>query len=435
LVWDIEIEKSDSVILEIYGYNPENKIKELLKSTDTGGIISLNDIDPKEFPYLELKVSLIDSLQKTCPYLNYLRIFYDPVMELAISSDKKYAIYKDTVEQGDVYKLSLPVYNISNVLSDTVKVKYTLILHDNTSSVTFGYLEPIKPDSFKLIHFETSTHSLIGNCRVLIEVNPEQTPIEQVHFNNYAFLDFTVKEDNKDPILDVSFDGKNIQDRDVVSSEPTIKIELIDENKYLPLIDTAIFQVYLKYPSGIAYSYIPINSSEVLFIPSSINNIINKANLLFKPTKLVEGEYELKVKAKDESGNSTGQVEYNIHFNVINTRAVNSLVPYPNPFNNNVQFQYSFQGDIPPVYIFIKIFNANGALVKILTEKDIGDLKIGLHVTSTWNGTDNSGGVLPNGVYIYQVEIKDKNGHDWIENLKSKDNDSNWTSGKLIIQR
>lgn len=69
----------------------------------------------------------------------------------------------------------------------------------------------------------------------------------------------------------------------------------------------------------------------------------------------------------------------------------------PNPFNPNTIITY----ELPTkTYVSLKIYDANGRLVKILMDRE---LDAGYYSVN-WDGTDNTGKTVNSGVYIYRLE-------------------------------
>ena len=66
---------------------------------------------------------------------------------------------------------------------------------------------------------------------------------------------FYVKADKFNPLLDVTFDGVHILNRDIVSARPHIVVKLKDESKYLALNDTSLIKVQIEYALMVAYTY------------------------------------------------------------------------------------------------------------------------------------------------------------------------------------
>ena len=75
---------------------------------------------------------------------------------------------------------------------------------------------------------------------------------------------------------------------------------------------------------------------------------------------------------------------------------------YPNPFNKATVIRYQVTGDEP---VKLSVYNIAGQLVKTLIPpnlplkgRDKGEGSV------TWDGRDNNGRVVPNGVYVYKLE-------------------------------
>lgn len=80
----------------------------------------------------------------------------------------------------------------------------------------------------------------------------------------------------------------------------------------------------------------------------------------------------------------------------------------------------------------------SGKVVREISQDELGPLKIGKHLTDfVWDGTDQFGDRLANGVYLYKFYIKDQNKKDYEKLEISKDIDQYFTSGwgKLVIIR
>jgi YVTN family beta-propeller protein len=74
-----------------------------------------------------------------------------------------------------------------------------------------------------------------------------------------------------------------------------------------------------------------------------------------------------------------------------------SLEAYPNPFSRQVSLQLTASGPQPG----IRIYDVNGALVRDFAET--GSLAPSLSRSLVWDGTDDRGRLLPNGVYLVRV--------------------------------
>ena len=55
----------------------------------------------------------------------------------------------------------------------------------------------------------------------------------------------------------------------------------------------------------------------------------------------------------------------------------------------------------------IRIFTVSGRVVREITQDELGPLRIGNNATDyAWNGRDEFGDQLANGVYLYKVSIR-----------------------------
>ncbi|MBD3340004.1 MAG: T9SS type A sorting domain-containing protein [Candidatus Lokiarchaeota archaeon] len=85
---------------------------------------------------------------------------------------------------------------------------------------------------------------------------------------------------------------------------------------------------------------------------------------------------------------------------------------YPNPFNPETIIHYQVPSEAK---ITLRVFNLNGQLVKTLLSEihKIGDY------SKTWDGKDESGNILPSGVYFYQLKAQAENtGENFMETRK-----------------
>jgi hypothetical protein len=237
-----------------------------------------------------------------------------------------------------------------------------------------------------------------------VEINPlgdTNTQPEYVHFNNVIMTQFTVSTDRINPLLDVTFDGVHILDGDIVSGKPTILVTLKDENQFLALNDTSDFKVFLRYPGQTVAQLIPW-SSEMLFTPAVLPD--NSCKILFTPMLTQDGIYELIVQAKDRSDNESGMIDYRINFEVINKSTITNVLNYPNPFSTSTRFVFTLTGSEVPDLFTIQIMTITGKVVREIDKDELGYIHIGRNITDyAWDGMDEFGDPLANGVYLYRV--------------------------------
>jgi hypothetical protein len=81
------------------------------------------------------------------------------------------------------------------------------------------------------------------------------------------------------------------------------------------------------------------------------------------------------------------------------------LQNYPNPFNPETWIPYELSKD---AIVTVRIYNAEGHLVRQL---DLGNQKAGSYISKVeaayWNGKDESGQIVSNGLYFYTLQAGD----------------------------
>jgi flagellar hook assembly protein FlgD len=74
-----------------------------------------------------------------------------------------------------------------------------------------------------------------------------------------------------------------------------------------------------------------------------------------------------------------------------------------------MRFVFTLTGADIPDNIRIKIMTVTGKVVREISSSEIGPLRIGNNVSQfVWDGTDQFGDRLANGVYLYQVQVRYK---------------------------
>ena len=200
--------------------------------------------------------------------------------------------------------------------------------------------------------------------------------------------------------------------------------------------DTSLFAVYLTDPNGVMKK-IPFMDAQgnviMEWIPANSAN--KKFKIVYPAIFTMDGMYSLLVQGQDRSGNLSGDYEYKISFKVIHESTITEIMNYPNPFSTSTRFVFTLTGSEPPDEMLIQIMNINGRVVREITESELGPIRIGRNITAfAWDGKDNFGDQLANGVYLYRVIVR-KGGQE-IKHLES-DADAYFHKGlgKMYILR
>lgn len=436
LVWKAtpSIPNTDEYFVNVIGRKVDGNDSLILENITTTDV-SLSAISAEKFPYLSIEFHAQDTTNRTSPNLDYWRVFYEGYPEVAINTEQKYVELKDTLSQGEIYSLQLGYENLSQYNLDSLLVYYSI---KNGQTVILEEYERVAPLAKRKASFytiEIDTKDLSGNQSLFFEINPNKDQPELHEFNNFFQEQFFVKTDERNPLLDVTFDGLRIMDGEIVSAQPMIVANLKDENLLFPISDSTSFEVSLRKPDEVDFVLIPIASPEITFIPANSTNN-NVAKIEYKPTFVFDGEYELKIKAKDASGNLAGKFDYVAKFNVITKSTISNLLTYPNPFSTSTSFVYTLTGSKSPANYKIQIMTISGKIVREITDTEMGSLKIGTHKTDfQWNGTDEFGDKLANGVYLYRFVVQNDSGESIEQRATSMDKYFKNDIGKLVILR
>ena len=445
----LEPNSQDSLKLTVYGITStgiSNPLFTLNQTTlDVTNLSSL--VDAQTYPYLRLVVELGDDSLRTAPQLKRWHVLFDPAAEGALAPAEGFTIVSDSLQEGDSIRIVMPFKNISNFMFRDSLV-HTYWIEDNANIPNplpyKMHRDSLLPDQIIFDTIRISTLGYPGNIALWIDVNPSTNPryqYEKERFNNIARIPLNVSRDLVNPILDVTFDGVHILNKDIVSSKPEILITLKDENKFLAINDTADFEVYLTKPGTVSETRIwfcpgcNINYTNIQmqFEPAQLPN--NSCKVLFKPDLTTDGIYTLRVRAKDRSSNESGANDYQIQFEVINRSTITQVMNYPNPFSTNTKFVFTLTGSEVPETFMIQIMTVSGKVVREIKREELGYIHVGRNITEySWNGTDEFGDRLANGVYLYRVVAR-LNGEK-IENRKSAADDYFTKEiGKMVIIR
>jgi hypothetical protein len=384
-----------------------------------GSILQLDQlIDAGVYPYIRLKAEMRDHTYHTPGQMDSWMVLYTPVGETALDPVSAFSFYKDSVQQGDSIYFKIATRNISPYDMDSMLV-YCWVRDGERKihhSVYKRYRSHPAGDTLLIDSIGFNTSGMAPGVSTLwIEVNP-LNPLfqaydqpEQTHINNIGEKFFLIYPDQQNPLLDVTFDGIHILDGDVVSARPAIEMLLNDENKYFLMNqpeDTALFRIYLKYPAATEFTQIHFRKDgieQMIFYPAVSGD--NRCRILFPADFLGrDGQYILRVEAMDKSENQSGKIHYQISFRVVTEATITEVLNWPNPFTTRTHFVFTLTGHEPPTDFRIQIMTISGKMIRELTMNDLGPVNIGRNITTGyWDGTDEFGDRVGNGVYLYRV--------------------------------
>lgn len=448
----LELFATDSVRLLIEAHDISGTLQMTIDTvfTPNDSILQLNNlVDADLYPYLRLGMYYEDQLFLTPGQVDRLHVLYQPVPEAAIDGTTAYYFnpLQDTLQEGQQVSFAVDVRNISDFDMDSLLVNYWVEDANRVKHpIDYTRQEPLLVADFIRDTIQFSTVGLSGQNSFWMEVNPyingsvyvTDQP-EQYHFNNLLQIPFKVEADDEHPILDVTFNGKHILNGDIIDPESEILITLKDDNPYLimnDISDTTLFGVYVTDPNGVQkrIPFMDGNGGVVMqWIAADAQN--KKFKILYPTMFETDGKYSLIVQGTDRSGNISGDIEYRVSFEIVRESSITYLMNYPNPFSTNTRFVFTLTGTEAPEEMIIQIMTVTGRVVREITEDEIGPISIGRNISEyAWDGTDEFGDPLANGVYLYRVKAK-INGEDIKHRETDADSHFKKEFGKMYLMR
>lgn len=350
--------------------------------------VSLSEINPNRYTNLRLKFDMTDSTFTTTEpmELKSVQFDYQPLPDVYVERED-FNFQQDSLIQGYPVTFDFKARNFGSTTVDSLKLNFYL---NGLDSLIYSPIVRVPGDSSALVEYTIETRRLLFENKVT--VFGEQRKREYFYFNNLIDKNFFVARDSVRPVFSVKFDGQEIIDNDIVSSTPEVII-MLEDNSPLPL-DTSYFTIVHNnkplrfYQPELSWSYQGPGSPFVI---------------TWKPT-LKDGRQTLEVLAKDASGNFFDSTSYRIIFYVFNENDITDIYNYPNPFARTTHFTFILKGQDKPDEANIKIYTIAGRLIR--------DIKLSPTDLITnfnkiyWDGRDEDGDEVGNGVYLYKVIAK-----------------------------
>lgn len=193
------------------------------------------------------------------------------------------------------------------------------------------------------------------------------------------------------PQITVSFDDKeNFFDGETISPNSTLKLSIFDEHGInitgevghgITLMIDQDFQHQTDLTAGFEYD---VGSYQ-------------KGVLSYQLPDLSEGDHVLTIKAWDNANNSS-MITANVKVSAQRELELTDVMNYPNPFSGITNFYYHLSQDADRVEI--KIFTQAGRLIRHIR---FASSRVGINFSTTWDGRDEEGDKVANGIYIYKI--------------------------------
>ena len=433
LAFNLQMEEGDEFELQVMGLNLQLE-EQLLFTLKENTTLPL-EMDAAQFPYLKLKLRLQDRKHLTPAQLEYWQVSYLPLPE-GILLPAKDLQKQYTFDEGQDFEPAFRFINISGEpFTDSLRVDYSFFNMQERSSFSRNkkIMAPAPSDT-SVFTYKVNTDGQAGHNNLKVQVNPRLVP-ETYYNNNVLDLKdfFVVRKDTIQPMVDVAFDGVYISNGAIVSPTPYITILLRDQNKHKLKQDTTGIHIYLKKEcEGCEFERVNLGGAEARWKAASGEEDFR---IEFQPQPLDDGIYTLQVQGEDASRNKAGEKPFSISFEVVTESSVTNFYPYPNPFSTATRFVFTLTGSQIPDDIKIQIMTVDGRIVREVLKEEIGPLQIGHNISQfAWDGRDEWGDQLANGVYLYKVYLRHSG--DAFEHRETKgDKSFRKGFGKLYLLR
>lgn len=400
--WSPLIPQYSNMFFDVYRINRSNQTVLLYKNLTNSAFTGLDTLSTTVYPGLRLVTRMyIDSLNGiNPPVLKSIMYFYTPSPE--IIADNYSFVKSDSVfNDGDTVNISVNYGNygytdatgflnkwyasspsgLRLMRADTVNInlKTDSVTKSSVRLPTLGLRNPVKKSDTISIYFETSL------------INGQN---EFFTYNNTAVTRIIVSGDTAKPVVDITYDGINAVSGEYISTNPNIVLKFYDNSKIF-IKDTSNIRVQLDdvnvwyYINGVKNPLIDLQFPDEKYL---------QAVLYFRP-QLSDGEHKFRYVSFDRNNNYADTV---IHYLSVNPDLkIIDLKNFPNPMTTETSFLINLSGNMPPSNSRIKIYTVAGRLIKTIESP----LNIGFNQIS-WDGRDDDGDYIANGVYLYKLIIE-----------------------------
>jgi len=424
--WQQVLYPKTNIMYDVVGINQNNQEITLFQNITNNNFFGIDTVNAKVYPYIKLiaKLSIDTSSSKDdpipyggipSPLMKSMQISYCPPPEIAV--DYKSVIRSDSIiNEIDSIGLSYKYYNIGfkNCYGTIERIFIhrgyeKIILYQDTNFLT------IKPDSSVFVKKTVKLNGYLPPYRKkdeMITLNIEVNPLWQneiFFYNNIVSTDVVVRSSAGEGTLELFADGIKIIGGEYVKRYPELSIKYSGKD-VLPvnLSDTSMLKVFVN---NILYQFNTSGKQKVTEADlmnknkefrGEKNDAIRKQfvgnNSLIIYPELKEGENFIKILSRLSYDTGFDSIKYNVL--VSNEFFVKDFYNYPNPMSSETVFMFTLAGN----NVFeckLKIYTVAGKLIKIINSP----VNIGFNQVR-WDGRDEDGDAVSNGVYLYKLIVE-----------------------------
>lgn len=395
VIFDSEKPNNTSLVHIPIGITSTNEKDTLYNLSTSLDSISLSNIDAAHYPSIQILTKFYSNQLKESPKVKSLSAYYLTLPELAINY-QVVKISRDTINQGEYVNYNAKIFNVGKSSTDPFRVVLELIKPDNSVSTlidsTFAVLIPDESITLEYRYLNT-IYDGFGSFSFRLMIDPENRVREFVESNNVFVKKFFVKKDTTTSVsasaLIVKFNNKELNDWDFV--EPNSKINItLNYPVWFNVRDTSAIQIYIDAERIYAYEF-----------NTNFDSIERRLEIEFEKV-FEKGQHDIKIFIKDAYGRISSNPVYERYFKVSSDLEIQRVYNIPNPMKDDTYF--TFVATQVPDEATIKIYTVTGRLIKIIQLQE-SELNINFNKVY-WDGKDEDGDIVGNGVYLYRLIIK-----------------------------
>lgn len=208
-------------------------------------------------------------------------------------------------------------------------------------------------------------------------------------------------QDNAGPIIKPFLNNEKFANGGITTKNSILLVKLSDDNGINYTGNSVGHDITAILDGNVQNTFILNN-----FYESDLDDY-RSGKVEFPLNNLTEGTHRLVIKAWDILNNSS---EATLDFEVTSSTEgkLAHVYNYPNPFSTHTQFMFEHNMPNQNLYVNIKVLTISGKVVKnifkIINSDGTRDNSI------EWDGKDEYGDRLANGVYLYNLSVKSQKG-------------------------
>lgn len=411
--WAQTLQPQSSIVFDVIGIDRNGNSILILQNQNTNQLVNISSINSYQYPMLNLLAKLnIDTLTgTTSPAFISLNTKYTPPAELIIN---KYSLVKSdtSFKPGEEMKLTFTCGNIGFVNASGIiaRIYKNSLSPENFVSADTIYKGVKTDSSVTAVHkFKVPyVRPVGGKAKFFIEISPYGETNDMFSYNNTAEFSIGINTLQQAALFDVYSDGQIVRNGDYVQQRPEISIKLkkrAEGDGDNLKMNSELFKVFVN-GAEVGANVKQKHDSEVADLDRNSpkpKEVSISGERLFKP-ELRSGENKLRIEFTDEQG-----VSYSDELTLLvgEESLARDLYNFPNPMKNETSFMFNVSGAEDPGKCFVKIFTSAGRLIKSIT----ADARVGLNQI-VWDGRDNDGDIVANGVYLYKLSFEGKSSNE-----------------------